>query len=62
MFVETGGDLDIYKTAAGPTSCCTPQPSRSTEFRASLATPLPQTTIESLNEWAGMERILENKY
>ncbi|KAJ8596567.1 S-adenosyl-L-methionine-dependent methyltransferase [Rhizopogon salebrosus TDB-379] len=71
LFVETGGDLDIYNTA-GSTGCCAPQPSASTGCCAPKtsvptgccapsATPLPQTNIKSLNEWAASYQVFAKK-
>ena len=58
LFVETGGDLDVYKTAG---STGAPPSGPSTKCCAAAASPLPQTTIRSLNEWAGKERIVDRK-
>ncbi|OJA10991.1 hypothetical protein AZE42_09147, partial [Rhizopogon vesiculosus] len=62
LFVETGGDLDIYKTTGSTsTGCCAPQPNSSTGCSAPSVTPLPQTNIGSLNEWAASYQIFAKK-
>ncbi|KAG1775513.1 S-adenosyl-L-methionine-dependent methyltransferase [Suillus placidus] len=58
LFVDTGGDLEVYKFAE-PTSGGAPSPS--TKCCAATTSPLPQTTIGNLNEWAASYQIYAKK-
>ncbi|KAG1731568.1 S-adenosyl-L-methionine-dependent methyltransferase [Suillus lakei] len=60
LFVETGGDLEVYKSP-GPTGSGAPPSSPSTKCCAAAASPLPQTTIGNLNEWAASYQIYARK-
>ncbi|KAG1748466.1 S-adenosyl-L-methionine-dependent methyltransferase [Suillus paluster] len=60
LFVETGGDLEVYKTAE-PTGGCALPSSPSTKCCAAIASPLPQTNIGNLNEWAASYQIYAKK-
>ncbi|KAG2142416.1 S-adenosyl-L-methionine-dependent methyltransferase [Suillus clintonianus] len=60
FFVETGGDLEVYK-AAGPTGGDAPTSDPSTKCCVATASPLPQTTIGNLNEWAASYQIYAKK-
>ncbi|KAG2337698.1 S-adenosyl-L-methionine-dependent methyltransferase [Suillus weaverae] len=60
LFVDTGGDLEIYKFAE-PTRGGAPSSSPSTKCCAATTSPLPQTTIGNLNEWAASYQIYAKK-
>lgn len=60
LFVETGGDLEVYKSA-GPTCGSAPSSNPSTKCCAATTSTLPQTTIGNLNEWAASYQIYAKK-
>ncbi|KAG1861334.1 S-adenosyl-L-methionine-dependent methyltransferase [Suillus subluteus] len=60
LFVETGGDLEVYKSA-GPACGGASSTSPSTKCCGVTISTLPETTIGNLNEWAASYQIYAKK-
>ncbi|KAG1823750.1 S-adenosyl-L-methionine-dependent methyltransferase [Suillus subaureus] len=60
LFVETGGDLEVHKSA-GPACGSAPSSSPSNKCCAFTISTLPQTTVGDPNEWAASYQIYAKK-